>query len=664
MEKKSPKERIDELIKLINYYNYMYYVENNPIVSDFEYDMLYQELVELEKKYPNLQREDSPTQRIGGQPLKEFKTVSHKIPMLSIDNTYSEEELKDFDERVKKTAKVEKIEYVIELKFDGVAVSLIYENGFFILGATRGDGWKGDDVTENLKTIKTLPLSIEYKKFLEVRGEVYMRKDDFEKLNKEREKLNEPLFANPRNATAGSLKLLDPKIVSKRNLQLFVYTGYFQEKFLSTHWETLEFLNKIGFPVSKNRKLAKNIEEVIEYCNEWKEKRFSLPYCTDGMVIKVNSLKLQEILGTTTKSPRWTVAYKFPAEQVTTILKDVVIQVGRTGILTPVAILEPVEVSGTTVARATLHNFDEIKRLDVKIGDRVFVEKSGEIIPKIVKVVFEMRSGNEKEISIPNYCPVCGSAVIKDEEEVAIRCPNVRCPAQIKERITHFASRDAMDIEGLGEKWVNIFVDKKLLSDYGDIYYLKYDDLIQIERMGDKSVRNLLEAIEQSKNRPLTNLIYALGIRHIGIHASEILVKRFETVDELAKADFETLSNINEIGPVMAKSIVDFFNNPENLKVIEKLKKTGVNLKRTEEEVEIKERLLEGKTFVVTGILENYSRQEIESLIKRLGGKVASSISKKTDFLICGKEPGSKLDKAKTYKIKIITEKEFEEMIK
>ncbi|MCM8809164.1 MAG: NAD-dependent DNA ligase LigA [Candidatus Omnitrophica bacterium] len=658
---KSPKERIEELVKLIDYYNYMYYVENNPVISDYEYDQLYKELVELEEKYPEYKLPNSPTQRVGGQVLEGFRTVAHRIPMLSMDNTYSADELREFDDRVKRMADVKNIDYVVELKYDGVAVSLHYENGKFIFGVTRGDGFRGDDITENLKTVKTLPLTIKYNQPIEVRGEVYMRKDDFEKLNEERKEKGEVLFANPRNATAGSLKLLDPKIVAQRNLQIFIYQGFLNNG-LKTHWEVLNFLKDIGFPISPYRKLCKNIEQVIEYCNEWQEKRFSLPYNIDGMVIKVNSLDLQRTLGTTTKSPRWAVAYKFPPEQVSTVVKDVIVQVGRTGTLTPVAILEPVIVSGTTVSRATLHNFDEIKRLGVKIGDRVFVEKSGEIIPKVVKVIPEARTGKEKDIPIPEFCPVCGSKVVKDVEEVAIRCPNIRCPAQVKERIIHFASRDAMDIEGLGEKWVNIFVDNGLLSDYGDIYYLKYEDLINIERMGDKSVKNLLNAIEKSKTRPFANLIYALGIRHIGIHASEILADEFNSIDQLKDATIERLSSISEIGPIMAESIVEFFSNQENLKVIEKLKKAGVKMEK--EKLEEKKDILSGLTFVITGTLENYSRNEIQNYIKKLGGKVTDSVSKKTDYLICGKEPGSKLQKAQQLGVKIISEQEFEQLVK
>ena len=657
-----PEERIEKLIKLLNYYNYKYYVENNPVVSDYEYDKLYHQLLELEKKYPQFIKPYSPTQRVGGQPLKEFKTVQHKIPMLSIDNTYSSDELIEFDKRVKRMADVEYVDYVVELKYDGVAVSLIYEDGKFTLGASRGDGFRGDDITENLKTVKTLPLNIPYKKPIEVRGEVYMRKDDFEKLNREREKNGEQLFANPRNATAGSLKLLDSREVAKRNLQFFVYQGIVGNNY-KNHWDVMNFLKELGFPVSPHMKHAENIKEVIDYCNEWEEKRFSLPYNIDGMVVKVNSLSLQEKLGTTTKSPRWVVAYKFPAEQVSTIIKDVTVQVGRTGTLTPVAILEPVEISGTIVSRATLHNFDEIKRLGVKIGDRVFVEKGGEIIPKIVKVIPEARDGDEKDIPVPEKCPVCGSSVIKDTGEVAIRCPNVRCPAQVKERIIHFASKNAMDIEGLGEQWVNIFVDKGLLSDYGDIYYLKYEDLINLERMGDKSVKNLLNAIEDSKNRPLSRLIFALGIRYIGTHASEILAENFSSIDHLAEATFDQLSSIDEIGPVMAESIVEFFKNEENLRVIEKLKKAGVKTSREEKEIE-KKNVLSGLTFVITGTLKNYTRDEITDYIKSLGGKVSSSVSKKTDYIICGEEPGSKLQRGKQLGIKIISEEEFEQLVK
>jgi len=656
------EKRIDELVKILNHHNYLYYVENNPVVSDYEYDKLYKELEALERKFPEYVRENSPTRKVGGEPLQKFSAVEHRIPMLSIDNTYSKEELFEFDKRVKKIIETQDdIEYVVELKYDGVAVSLSYEDGNFIRGVTRGDGWKGDDITQNLRTLRTLPLRIPYKKPIEARGEVYIRNDDFEKINSEKKQKGEILFANPRNAAAGSLKLLDPKIVAERHLHLFIYQG-FAENGCTTHMEMLDFLKDISFPVNPYRKMVKNIEEAVAYCNEWQEKRTQLPYNIDGMVIKVNSLDLQRKLNITAKSPRWAVAYKFPAQQVETTLLNVVVQVGRIGTLTPVAVLKPVEVSGSTISRATLHNFDEVKRLGIKIGDRVFIEKGGEVIPQVIKPIPEKRTGEEKEIELPTECPVCHNRVVKDENGVAIRCPNVRCPAQVKERIIHFASRDAMDIEGLGEKWVDIFVEKKMLSDYGDIYYLKYEGLMELERMAEKSAGNLLSAIEQSKNRPFANLIFALGIKHIGINASEILAERFNSLTELADADVETLAGINEIGPIMAKSINDFFNNNENLQVIEKMKKAGVKTEKPEK-IQEKSSKLAGLTFVITGTLSKYTRESITSLIKREGGKVTGSVSGSTDYLVCGEEPGSKLDRAKELKVKIIGEKEFEDLL-
>ncbi|HOL66891.1 MAG TPA: NAD-dependent DNA ligase LigA, partial [bacterium] len=498
MDAASVRKRIKELTELINRYNRFYYVENQPLVSDSEYDALLAELAALEKQYPQFRQPDSPTLRVGGEVLEGFQTVTHRVPMLSIDNTYSEEELTAFDRRVREQSGLESVEYVVELKIDGVAVSLIYQNGIFHSGATRGDGWHGDNITANLRTVKTLPLSIPFQEDLEVRGEIYLRKDDFEKLNQERLKNGEEPFANPRNAAAGSLKLLDSSIVARRNLHLFVYAGLL-EKPPETHWRILDFLAELGFPVNPHRRKVQGIDRVIEICRDWEKRRFSLPYGIDGLVIKVNSLRWQEALGTTSKSPRWAVAFKFQAEQVTTTLEDVLIQVGRTGVLTPVAKLTPVQVSGTTVSRATLHNFDEIRRLGLKIGDRVFVEKGGEVIPKIVKAVVQTRTGKERDIEIPENCPVCSSRVVQDENGVALRCPNVACPAQVKERIIHFASRTAMDIEGLGESRVALLVDKGLLKDYGDIYSLKFEDIVNLEGLGEKSARNLLSAIEASK---------------------------------------------------------------------------------------------------------------------------------------------------------------------
>ncbi len=656
------KKRIDELVKLLNRYNYLYYVENNPVVTDDEYDRLYRELAELEKEFPKYAAENSPTRKVGGETLKNFPSVEHKTPMLSIDNTYSDEELYEFDARVKKLAQTqEDIEYAVELKFDGVAVSLYYENGRFVRGVTRGDGWKGDEITGNLRTVKTLPVLIPYKKTLEARGEVYMRKDDFEKINSAKKDREETLFANPRNAAAGSLKLLDPKVVAERRLQLFIYQGM-TENACAAHTEMLDFLRETGFPVNPHRKKAGNIREAVEYCAGWREKRNNLPYNIDGMVIKVNSFELRNKLGITSKSPRWAVAYKFPAQQAETTLKEVKVQVGRTGTLTPVAILEPVEVSGSTVSRATLHNFDEINRLGIKTGDRVFIEKGGEVIPKIIKPIPEKRTGSEKYIPVPYECPVCRSRVVKDEGGVALRCPNVRCPAQVKERITHFTSRDAMDIEGLGEKWVDIFVDKGLISDYGDIYRLKYEDVVNLERMAEKSAGNLIAAIEKSKRRPLANLIFALGIKHIGINASEILADRFNSLGELAAADAETLSAIYEIGPVMAQSVADFFGNRENRHVIEKMERAGVQTEKTEKGAGKSDKLA-GLTFVVTGTLSKYTRDSITALIKKSGGRVSNSVSSKTDYLVCGDEPGSKLEKAKQLNVKTITERQLESLL-
>ncbi|MCM8769674.1 MAG: NAD-dependent DNA ligase LigA [Candidatus Omnitrophica bacterium] len=660
MDKTEPfRERIKELTELINRYNHYYYVENQPLVSDSEYDQLLAELMDLEKQYPQFRLPDSPTQRVGGEILSEFKTVRHQVPMLSIDNTYSEQELRDFDRRIRELIRTQTVEYVVELKIDGVAVSLIYENGLFQLGATRGDGWQGDDITANLRTVKTLPLSIKHRERLEVRGEVYMRKDDFERLNRTRIEKGEEPFANPRNAAAGSLKLLDSSLVAKRNLQLFVYAGLLKSQ-PATHWEVLHFLKQLGFPVNPHGRMVKNIEEVLHLCQSWEKTKDSLPYNIDGLVIKVNCLKTQELLGATSKSPRWVVAFKFPAEQATTILEDVIIQVGRTGVLTPVAKLKPVPVSGTIVSRATLHNFDEIMRLGLKIGDRVFVEKGGEVIPKIVKAVIQVRSGAEKEILVPRNCPVCGSQVVKDEKGVALRCPNVTCPAQVKERIIHFASRGAMDIEGLGESRVTLLVDRGLLKDYGDIYSLRLHDIVNLEKMGEKSARNLLLAIQGSKKRPLSRLIFALGIRHVGAHSSEILASHFRSLERLSQADEETLAAIPEIGPVMAASIRAFFANQANVQVLEKLHKAGVT---TIEETQPESNLLGGKIFVITGTLSRYTREEAARLLSSRGGRVSESVSRKTDYLVCGENPGSKLEKARSLKIPVITEEELEKML-
>ena len=666
--KKDIKRRIEELRKNINCHNKRYYVDNRPEISDQEYDALMQELKKLEDSHPEFITPDSPTRKVGGEALKEFKTVEHKAPMLSMDNTYSPEEIIEFDERVRKNLEVDKLDYVVELKIDGVSISLLDENGKFMRGATRGDGVKGDDVTLNLKTIKSLPLKLEVKKgapalkSFEARGEVYMPAKSFLEINEEKEELGEELFANPRNAAAGSLKLLDSSRLAKRHLDMWIYgVGYVEGREFQTQSEALIFLRDSGFRVNPNIKKCSSIEKVIEYCNEWQEKRHKLEYDIDGMVIKVDSFSYQRSLGQTSKSPRWMIAYKFPAERKETILENILVQVGRTGILTPVAILKPIELAGSTVSRASLHNQDEIARKDARIGDHVLVEKAGEIIPQIVEVVKKKRKGAEKEFSMPEKCPVCGSSVKRLQSEVALRCENLSCPAQLKERIRHFASREAMDIEGMGDAIVAQLVDKKMIKDYGDIYILKHEELANLERMAGKSAANLISAIEKSKSNSFNRLVYGLGIRHVGVRSAWILASRFRSLDRLANSDIEELQSINEIGPVMAESIFNFFRTEENKKIIEKLRRNGVN---TEEKYpSLKSKNLEGKTFVITGSLESFSRNEIEELIRKAGGNASSSVSKNTDYIVTGKDPGSKFEKAKQLGVKIIDESEFKKLI-
>lgn len=599
MAAKDVKKEIERLKQLIRRHDHLYYVLNKPQISDQEYDGLYRKLKELEGAHPELITPDSPTQRVGGEPVKGFPVVKHIVPMMSLDNTYSADEIRAFDERVRKNLKNEKVEYVVELKFDGVSISLLYENGILVLGATRGDGLEGDDVSSNLKTIRSIPLRFRDEmenipKVVEVRGEVYMTKKAFLELNREKEKNGEELFANPRNAAAGSLKLLDPKIVAKRGLDIYIWgVGHYKGIDFNTHIEVLEYLKKCGFRVNPHHKLCETVEDVIEYCNSWEPKRHKLDFEIDGMVLKVNKLAQREKLGVTTKSPRWSIAYKFPAEKALTEVEDIIVQVGRTGTITPVAILKPVHLSGTTVSRATLHNFDEIERLDVKIGDKVYVEKSGEIIPKVLSVVKDKRTGREKSFRIPTKCPVCGSKLIHLPEEVAVRCENVGCPAQIKEAVLHFASRNAMDIEGMGDAIVNQLVEKALIKDYGDIYYLKFEDVKKLERMGEKSARNLIDAIEKSKTSALNRLIYALGIRHVGEHAAWILANHFGSIQKLQSAGIEELTNIHEIGPVMAESVHTFFQSKENLNILKKLKDSG--LRMSQPKIKEKGGRLEGK---------------------------------------------------------------------
>lgn len=669
MDIKSAKKRIAELRELINYHNYRYYVLDSPEISDEEYDRLFQELKELERQFPELITPDSPTQRVGGEPLPEFKQIKHRVPMLSLDNVFNEDEARDFDTRVKKLLRMDKdIEYVCEPKLDGLAVELIYENGKFVAGATRGDGEVGEDVTQNLKTIKSIPLvlfsgKIKPPPLLEVRGEVIIHKKDFEKLNLEREKSGEPLFANPRNAAAGSLRQLDPKVTAERPLDIFLYgMGQIEGMTFKTQWEFLNTLPEWGFKTNKLNRLCRNIEEVIEYYREMVKKRDSLPYECDGVVVKVNSIEYQRRAGELSHSPRWAVAFKFPPQQAVTKIINIEAQVGRTGTLTPVAILEPVRVSGVTVSRATLHNMDEIERKDVRIGDYVVVQRAGDVIPEIVKPLPEKRTGKEKRFSMPDKCPSCGSKIIHEEGEVAYRCINASCPAQLKERIRHFCIREAMDIEGLGEKFIDQLVDRGLVKDMADLYYLKPEDFFHLERMGSKLAENLYNAIQNSKETTLDKFLFALGILHVGEHLARVLAREFNTLENVMKATKEDLLKVKEIGEEIANSITDFFGNKNNVKLIEKLLKAGIKIKSVEKPKG--ETPLKGKTVVFTGELKSMTRDEAQKLVEDLGGRASSSVSRKTDLVVAGPGAGSKLEQAKKLGIKIIDEDEFLKIIK
>lgn len=646
----------------------MYYVLSQPEISDKEYDALMRELKALEDKYPEFKSDDSPTARVSGGILEGFQTIKHKQKMLSLDNTYSFEELKDWDERVRKgLGKGEKIEYVVELKIDGVSANIAYQNTKLVIGATRGDGDTGEDVTQNIKTIRAIPLVLMGKDtpdFIEIRGEVYMERRDFQVLNKERQKQEEVLFANPRNAAAGSLKLLDTNIVAERRLSFYAHSlGEYKGKDVPTQWEFFRQLKEWGVRTNPHSRLCKDLDAVLDYCQDWQEKREKITYEIDGIVVKVNSLAQQKRLGFTLKSPRWAVAYKFPAKQVTTKLLNIAVQVGRTGVITPVAQLEPKECGGVTIKHSTLHNFDEIKRLGVKIGDRVVLERAGEVIPKIIKVVESVRTGKEKEFKVPQKCPVCHSRITKEkEEEVAYRCINPSCPAQIERGLTHFASRGAMDIEGMGVAAVEQLVHKGLVRDFADIYSLKKEDLLKLELFKEKKAENLLEAINKSKQRPLSRLIYGLGIRHVGEKAAYVLAQRFRTLDNLKRAKLQDFDAVYEIGEVMAESIIKFFRNESTQKLWKKLEDAGLNLE--EKVASVKKSALTGKLVVFTGELKDFSRKQSENIVREMGGNASSSVSQNTDFLVAGENPGSKYEKAKKLGIKIIAEKEFKEMIR
>ncbi len=661
MEKKLSREearkRIAELREQILYHEKKYYVDNDPQISDYEFDQLMAELKKLEEIFPEFLSPDSPTQRVGEKPVEGFPTVEHRRPMLSIENCYNVEELREFDERVRRLLPGEKIEYVAELKIDGLSMSIIYLNGRYHQAVTRGDGSRGDEVTAQVKTIRSLPLTIPLKDEVEVRGEVYLPYESFKKINREREERGEPLFANPRNAAAGSIRLLDPREVANRNLDIFLYYIFINGQEMPTQWENLQQLRKLGFKTNPEARLCRSLEEVIDYWKEWTEKRDSLEYDVDGVVVKVNSTRQRELLGTTAKSPRWAISFKFPARQVTTRIKDIIVQVGRTGALTPVAILEPVQISGTTITRCTLHNEEELKRKDIRIGDYVLLERSGDVIPHVVSVMKERRTGKEKPFLWPKNCPVCHSAVYKEEGEAISRCLNPSCPARIRESILHFASRRAMNIEGLGEALVDQLLTAGLVKKIPDLYHLKYDELVRLERMGPKSARNLLDQIEESKNRELWRLIFALGIRQVGEKLAQALARRFMDLDNLARASEEELQQLEDVGPKVARSIVFFFAQPENRKLLEELKAAGVKFKEKAEKAG--PRPLQGLTFVLTGTLSSMTRDQAKEKIESLGGTVSSSVSKKTDYLVVGEEPGSKLEKAQELGVKTINEKEF-----
>jgi DNA ligase (NAD+) len=656
------KSKVDRLKRELEHHNKLYYNDAKPEISDFEYDRLMKELITLEETYPELKTADSPSQRVGGEPLKSFKTVTHKIPMMSLDNTYSPDELRAFDERVRKIT--ERVTYTAEIKIDGLAVTLKYKNGLFKTGATRGDGVRGDDATDNLITIKALPLKITDPKFqdLEVRGEVYLSKRQFEVINEERERAGEQLFANPRNAAAGTLKLLDPKLVASRKLSLFVYTLVEPEKYhIKGQYEALLAMQELGFPVNAGCKKFPGIEQVIDYCAQMEVKKHDLPYAVDGMVIKVDEFVKQDILGMTAKSPRWAIAYKFRAEQAKTRLKSITVQVGRVGSLTPVAELEPVKLAGTIVKRATLHNEGEIIRKDIRIGDVVIVEKAGEIIPEVVGVVAEARTGREKKFEMPKECPACGTKVVREEEQAITRCVNIKCPAQLEGRIIHFGGREAMNIEGLGPAVVEQLIRNNMIKDYGDLYSLTIFDVANLDRMGQKSADNLLAQIEESKQRELENLLFALGIRNVGRQTAEVLAEHYDSLDALAAAPVDELTGIKEIGPVVAGDIAEFFSAEANVEVLEKLNKAGVNTKRLKKKVT--KNVLNGAVFVFTGEMQKYSRGEASNIVKSLGGRVSSSVGKETDYVVAGSEAGSKLEKAEKLGVKVLTEAQFLKMI-
>ena len=656
------EKRIRELRATLEYHSKKYYNEDSPEISDFEYDALMNELKALEKEHPEFDSPDSPTQRVGGAALDKFEKVVHEVQMNSLQDAFSKEEIYDFDKRVRSA--VQDFTYVVEHKIDGLSVSLEYENGRFVRGSTRGDGIVGEDVTQNIKTINSVPLRLaEEIPFLEVRGEVFISKKQFLKINEMRENAEEPLFANPRNAAAGSLRQLDSKVTAERGLDIFVFNiQRIEGKEIKTHHDGLLYLKKLGFKVIPDNEVYKSIEEAYSRVLKIGDSRGELYFDIDGAVIKVNELEKRESLGATAKFPKWAIAYKFPAERQKTKVLDIVVNVGRTGVLTPLAYLSPVRIAGSTVSRATLHNMDYIDEKDIRIGDTVIIQKAGDIIPEVVEVDYDERTGEERKFGMPKTCPECGSEVVREEGEAAYRCTGMSCPAQRLRHIIHFVSRNAMDISGLGESIAEQMLAKGLISDAADLYYVKAEEIAGLEKMGEKSAQNLINALEISKKNDLHRVINALGIRHIGEKNAKTLARKLKSMDNIISADFEQLSELDDFGGVMAESVVSFFSQGQNIEFINKLKNAGVNMTAYEEETS--DMRFESMVFVLTGTLSKYSRKEASDIIESFGGKTSSSVSKKTTYVLAGEEAGSKLDKANQLGVRVISEEEFEEMIK
>ena len=665
MKKTEAKKRIEELRKTVEYHAKRYYDDDDPEISDFEYDMLMVELRNLEKEYPEFITKDSLTQKVGGTVKEGFEKVQHEVPLQSLQDIFDFDELRAFDERMKKSALEynKELKYVVETKIDGLSVALQYENGIFVKGATRGNGQVGENITENLKTIKNIPQKLKEPINITVRGEVFIGKSEFEKMNEERQENEETLFANARNAAAGSLRQLDSKITASRPLDIYIFNVQKCESIdFKSHYESLRYLEKIGFNVNPVKVLCNNVDEAIVQINKIGDDRDSLTFGIDGAVIKVDDLELRELVGTTYKVPKWAIAYKYPPEKKETILKDIVCNVGRTGAITPMAILEPVKVAGSTISKTTLHNEDFIKEKDLRIGDTVVIQKAGDVIPEIVEAIKDKRTGNEKEFSMPSVCPVCGALAIREEGESARRCIGIECPAKLYRSILHFASREAMDIKGLGDAIIEELLNRKLINNIADLYDLKLEDVKTLKKDGTKFAQNLIDSINQSKQNDLDRLINALGIRHIGTKTAKQLAKKFKTMDNLENASLESFIDVDDMGEIMAKSIFEFFSQPQTKDLLQRLKQANVNMSLKENEL-IDDRF-SNKTFVITGKLDKYSRDEVEKIIEKHGGKASSSVSKKTDYVLAGEDAGSKLTKAEELGIKIISEEEFEEMIK